>query len=133
MQAATERGAEAIKAREWTEEDREQRRRNAIENDLGRYLITGYHGPLWTTEEIASLGTAPDGDVARRIGRTANAVRIMRERLGIPRPVGGRWTAEAVALLGKLPDGEVAPRLGRSLSSVTQKRCKLGIPPRRGT
>jgi hypothetical protein len=54
--------------------------------------------------------------VARRIGRTANAVRIMRERLRISRPVGGRWTAEAVALLGKLPDGEVARRLGRSLS-----------------
>jgi hypothetical protein len=88
---------------------------------------------VWTAEEIALLGTTPDGDVARRIGRTANAVRLMGERLGIPRPVGGRWTAEAVALLGTLPDSEVARRLGRSLSSVTQKRCKLRIPPRKGT
>ena len=55
------------------------------------------------------------------------AVRILREWLGIPRPVGGRWRAEEVALLGRLLDREAARRLGRSLPSVTQKRIKLGI------
>jgi hypothetical protein len=33
--AAAERGGEAVKAREWTEAERERRRRNAVENDLG--------------------------------------------------------------------------------------------------
>jgi hypothetical protein len=126
--AAAEQGAEAVKAREWTEEVRERRWRNAVENDLGRNLVTGYHGPLWTEEDLALLGTAPDAEVARRIGRTANAVRVMRDRLGIPRPAGGRWRDGDLALLGTLPDREVARRLGRSLSSVTQKRCKLGLP-----
>jgi hypothetical protein len=126
--AAAEQGAEAVKAREWTEEERGRRRRNAVENDLGRNLVTGHHGPLWTEEDLALLGTAPDAEVARRIGLTANAVRVMRDRLGIPRPAGGRWRDGDLALLGTLPDREVARQIGRSLSSVTQKRCKLGIP-----
>ena len=84
MHAAAEKGAEAIQAREWSEEERDQRRLNAVENDLGRNLITGYHGPLWTAKDIALLGTVPDDEVARRTGRTPNGVRIMRTRLGIP-------------------------------------------------
>jgi hypothetical protein len=73
------------------------------------------------------LGTIPDEEVARRTGRTPNAARLMRERLGIPNPAGNRWPREHVALLGTLPDRQVARRLGRSLQSVTQKRIKLGI------
>jgi hypothetical protein len=95
---------------------------------LGRSLVPGYHGPRWTAEQLALLGTLPDAEVAGRTGRTPNAVRLMRERLGIPNPAGNRWTVEGVALLGTLHDREVAHRLGRSLASVTQKRCKLGIP-----
>jgi hypothetical protein len=125
--AAADKGAEAVKARGWTEDERGRRRRNAVEKDLGRNLVTGYHGPLWTAEEVALLGTAPDEEVARRIGRTPNAVRVMRDRLGIPRPAGGRWREEDMALLGVLPDREVARKLRRSLQSVTQKRIQLGI------
>jgi hypothetical protein len=128
VQAAAEQGAEAVKAREWTEEERERHRRNAVKKGLGRNLVTGYHGPRWTEEDLALLGTAPDEEVARRIGRTANAVRVMRDRLGIPRPAGGRWRDGDMALLGTLPDREAARRLGRPLKSVTQKRCQLGIP-----
>jgi hypothetical protein len=39
------------------------------------------HG--WTAAEPALLGTVPDEDVAARIGRPVNAVRIKRTRLGI--------------------------------------------------
>lgn len=127
VQAAAEQGAEAIKAREWTEEERDQRRQVNAEKGLAANLVLGYHGPLWTAEDVALLGTLPDEDVARQTGRTAGAVRQKREELGIPNPAGNRWTADGVALLGTLPDREVAPRLGRSLSSVTQKRIKLGI------
>ena len=125
--AAAEKGAEVVKGREWTDEEREQRRQANAEKCLGRNLVTGYHGPLWTAEEIALLGTAPDEEVARRVGRTLNAVRFMRDRLGISRPAGGRWRGEELVLLGTLPDREVARKLGRSLQSVAQKRTKLGI------
>jgi hypothetical protein len=84
IQAAAEKGAEAFKAREWTEQEREQRRAAAIEKNLAQHLVTGYHGPRWTKRQLAMLGTMPDAEVAAKIGRTPNAVRIMRERLGIP-------------------------------------------------
>jgi hypothetical protein len=125
--AAAEQGATAVKAREWTEQERERRRRNAVEKGLGRNLVTGYHGPLRTPEDIALLGTVPDEEVARRIGRTPDAVCQKREELGIPNAAGNRWRADEIAQLGTLPDREVARRLGRSLQSVTQKRIRLRI------
>ena len=106
----------------------ELRRKNAIESNLAQYFVTGYHGPLWTPEDIPLLGTLPDKEVARRTGRTVNGVRLKREELGIPNPAGNRWRPDDITLLGTLPDREVARRLGRPLQSVTQKRCKLGIP-----
>jgi hypothetical protein len=68
-----------------------------------------------------------DADVARRIGRTVDAVRQKREELGFANPAGNRWTPGAIALLGTQPDQQIARRLGRSIQSVTQKRIKLGI------
>jgi hypothetical protein len=50
----------------------------------------GYHGPLWTPEDIALLGQVSDAVVARRTRRTLGAVRQKREELGIPNPAGGR-------------------------------------------
>ncbi len=82
----------------------------------------------WTPDDIALLGTLPDTEVARRTGRTVNAVRLKREELGIPNQAGNRWRPEDITLLGRLPDREVARSLGRPLHAVTQKRCKLGIP-----
>jgi hypothetical protein len=127
VRASAVKGAAAIQARGWTDEEREQRQRLNAEKRLHRNLILGYHGPRWTAEDIALLGTAPNQEVARRTGRKPAAVRHKREGLGIPNPTGKRWTAEGIALLGTLPDREVARRLGRPLQSVTQKRCKLGI------
>jgi hypothetical protein len=46
-------------------------------------LRPGGHRP-WTSKELALLGSAPDGEVATQIGRTVNAVRVMRTRLGRP-------------------------------------------------
>ena len=45
LQAAAERGAEAVRAREWTEDEREQRRCLNAEKGLAAHLSTGYHGP----------------------------------------------------------------------------------------
>jgi hypothetical protein len=126
IRAAAKDGAEAMKAREWTDEERERRRQVNAQRGLAANLITGYHGPRWAAEDTALLGHVPDAELARRTGRTVGAVRQKREELGIPNLAANRWRYE-VALLGTLPDREVARRLGRSLQSVTQKRIKLGI------
>lgn len=39
----------------------------------------------WTPENLALLGTMPDGDLARRLGLTNQAVRYMRQKHGIER------------------------------------------------
>jgi hypothetical protein len=59
-------------------EECERRRRTTLELNLARHLKVGYHGPCWTVEEVALLGTLPDAEVAARIGRTASAVRAKR-------------------------------------------------------
>jgi hypothetical protein len=93
IRAAAEAGAEAIKQREWTDEERGERSRRSRALGLGRYLPTGYHGPPWTAEHLRLLGTAPDDVVAARVGRTAGAVRQKRCALGIPNPHDRRRTA----------------------------------------
>jgi hypothetical protein len=129
VQAAAEMGAEAVKDRDWSEEEREARRRQAVEMSLGANLILGYHGPRWTPEDVALLGVLTDDEVAQRTGRTPEAVRQKREELNIPNPAGGRrrWTQDEVALLGNMTDEEVAEKVGRPPSAVTQKRLKQGI------
>ena len=41
-------------------------------------------GNGWTAEELALLGTAPDAEVAARIGRSEEAVTLKRCKLRIP-------------------------------------------------
>jgi hypothetical protein len=40
----------------------------------------------WQPEELDLLGTAPDAELAARLGRTVTAVRVMRNRLGRRKP-----------------------------------------------
>ena len=53
---------------------------------LARHLLPGYYGPGWTREQLRHLGTEPDEVVAKKAGRTVQAVRSMRRRLSIPNP-----------------------------------------------
>jgi hypothetical protein len=41
-------------------------------------------GPDWIEGELALLGTAPDAEVAAKVGRTEGAVTLKRCLLGIP-------------------------------------------------
>jgi hypothetical protein len=82
----------------------------------------------WPAWQLQLLGTALDEEVAARIGRTVNAVRVRRTRLGIPNPGGRGWTVAELAPLGTAPDEEIAAQVGRTSAAVAQKRCKLGIP-----
>jgi len=56
----------------------------------GDFIEPGYHGPWWTDEELALLGTASDEVIAKKVRRTPNAVRVKRTRLLIPKAVDGR-------------------------------------------
>lgn len=57
-------------------------------------------GPLWTPAEDAQLGTAPDAQVAARLGRSRGSVAARRHKLGIPataapgRPAGSAKRAD---------------------------------------
>jgi hypothetical protein len=130
VRAAAEKGAVVAKTREFTEAERDAKRRIALNNDLQRHLRAAVHEETWTVEEVALLGQLPDAEVARQTGRTTEAVRVKRVRLGLPNPTTTHWNAEGITLLGTMPDAEVARRLGRPLHSVVQKRWKLGIPIR---
>ena len=83
VQAAPQAGADAMKVKEWTDEEMDERSRLAIEGNFGARLHQGYRGAWWTAEQLALLGTAPDEDVAAKVGRSVEAVRIMSTRRGI--------------------------------------------------
>ena len=77
--------------------------------------------------EIKLLGSRPDAEVARLIGRTVEGVSLKRQKLGIEAPLQPGWTEDEIKLLGRLPDAEVARRVKRSLTAVQIKRLLLGI------
>jgi hypothetical protein len=84
MRQASEKGASVVRGQQLSEEQVERRRRTALELNLGRMLRPGYHGPRWSEEQLGLLGTMMDEEVAQATGRSVNAVRVMRTRLGIP-------------------------------------------------
>jgi hypothetical protein len=84
VKAASEAGAATQRGRRLPAEQVERRRRMSRELNLARHLRPGYHGPRWSAEDLALLGTAADADVGAQVGRTVGAVRVMRTRLGIP-------------------------------------------------
>ena len=91
MRAASEQGAAQVRGVKLPPEQVERRRRTAAELDLGRHLIAARAKlPQWTRAELRLLGRLPDDEVAARVGRSHNAVRIKREKLGIPNPVDRR-------------------------------------------
>lgn len=87
---------------------------------------------VWSSEELALLGVVPDPEVARRTGRSLDAVNKRRNSLGrsalMEGPRGARtlfWNDADKALIGKMPDAEVAKRTGRTHVAVREFRRKL--------
>jgi hypothetical protein len=81
--------------------------------------------PPWTAKEITLLGTMPDPELARRLGRTRSAVQLKRHRRGIRMfHYVPRWKPEELALLGKVSDEEVARQTGRSLVAIKAERLE---------
>jgi hypothetical protein len=82
IKASAKAGAVIAKAREFTIMERQMKSQDAQRLNLVRNFRTGYQGPRWTAEQLALLNTLSDDEVARQTGRTPNAVRIMRGRVG---------------------------------------------------
>jgi hypothetical protein len=84
------------------------------------------HKKGWTPED---LGTVPDDELARRLGRSVKAVQWKRFELGISGRFHVRrfWTPQEIAQLGKRPDAELAREWGRTERSVALQRSKLRI------
>jgi hypothetical protein len=135
IRAAMEAGHQALRERVWTAEERERQGERTRRLNLARHLQPGCHlHPAWTAEQVALLGTMPDEEVASQIGRSVRAVRLKREKMGIPNPTGmDVWKPAELALLGTLPDREVSRRTGRTLSATRQKRYQLKILAPGGT
>jgi len=122
-----------------SDEQCDERSRAAVRLNLKRFLRTGYHGPRWTQEQLQQLGNEPDDVVAGQVGRSVNAVRVMRERLGIPNPAARPgaygsppWTAQQDDMVRRLPPAEAARRTGRTLAAGYPRRSLPGLKGCRG-
>jgi hypothetical protein len=81
----------------------------------------------WTKSELRLLGTMPDADVARRLGRNYSAVLSKRQQFKIPykHPRYASWKPSELELLNRLSNKEVAKRTSRTINAVRGKWCKL--------
>lgn len=85
---------------------------------------------FWTAERRALLGTAPDAEIAVRLGVTKGLVVKGRELFGIEQFDPEQfWTAERRALLGTAPDREIAELLGTTILVVFLARLKFNVKP----
>jgi hypothetical protein len=78
-QVVSERGASRIRGKKWPRWLVRRRAATRRQQGYGRWPSKND----WQPEELALLGTMPDDQLAARIGRTANGVRLKRTRLGI--------------------------------------------------
>lgn len=66
-------------------------------------LLQRRQHPRWTADDDRLLGTMPDKELARRLGRTFIAVRARRSLKGILthwHPAVRQWTPAELAMLG---------------------------------
>lgn len=80
-------GAELTRGAELSERACEVRAANAKRLDLIRFPLAKRWPAGWTPEQDAQLGTAPDKVLAKRLGKSRDAVRSRRNKIGIP-PAG---------------------------------------------
>jgi hypothetical protein len=88
-QEVSERGADAIRGARQPEET--VRRRMQTRRARGCPPPNRWAEDGWKPEEVALLGTMPDDELARRLGRSLNSVSLKRRRLKIPNPRDRRF------------------------------------------
>ena len=81
---ASTAGGKALQAKEWSEAELDARAERS--KRLGLRPPSRWKGTdgEWKPAEVKLLGTLPDAEVAAETGRTADAVRSKRSKLGIP-------------------------------------------------
>jgi hypothetical protein len=88
----------------------------------------------YTAEEVALFGTAPDSQIAAKLGRATKSIERARLDRKIPGyrngQSGGRWRRFDL-LLGTMPDTLIARLMGVSDVAVVKRRRKLGIAAHR--
>ena len=67
--------------REWTDEERDQQ--SSRSKRLGLRPLNRWAEGGWTPEQVAMLGTDHDEVIAKKVGKTTNAVTRRRTREGI--------------------------------------------------
>ncbi len=80
--SAARKGADAVKSKEWTDEERDAQAARSRALGLKPDRWTGRGG--WTVREVMLLDTLTDAEVAERTGRSLQAVRCKRRREGRP-------------------------------------------------
>src|SRR5262245_809107 len=65
--AAAETGARVTRSRGISDKECDARGERTLALNLACFLRPGYHGPWWTAEQLALLGTLPDAEVVRQI------------------------------------------------------------------
>ena len=94
--ASAKRGAAYNREREYTAEERAARSKTARRLNLAHHTHRhAAENPGWSAVDLALLGTMPDDEVARLTGKSHNAVRLRREKLGIPNPTDRRRNRKA--------------------------------------
>jgi len=81
----------------------------------------------WTENEIQLLGTKPDAEVGRLIGRSKKAIGLKRFTLGIAMTISlvRRWTNADDQVVLSRPTAEAAALLKRKPMAVVARRRKL--------
>jgi hypothetical protein len=133
IRAAAQKGAGAMKAKEWTDAELDAKSETAKRIGLRSGPRWTPERGGWTAEEVALLGTDHDKIIAKKLGRTLGAVTSRRTQRKIRafsgNPGGGRgWTDEELALLGTDYDEVIAARIGRTVGAVEQKREARKVP-----
>lgn len=90
----------------------------------------------WTEQEIALLGTKPDQDLAKELGKGKTSVGNKRRKLGITsyeerqQDETGfkKQLPEIQALLGKVSDNQIAEKYKVEVSQVAHLRKQQKIP-----
>ena len=83
IQAAAKAGAAVLKRYGQSDAVCDRMSERAKRLNLIRFPRAKPAIPPWTEEELALLGTAPDAEIAARIGRTEKAIWVMRSKLHI--------------------------------------------------
>src|SRR5262249_13825146 len=81
IQANADKGGAKLRGKQRPPDQRRQgqtRKAKGLPGPTGRWK-----GREWTEVQVRLLGKLPDAEVAKKIGRSPNAVRIRREKRGI--------------------------------------------------